>query len=205
MVRHARKPIHDKFSNCVSNLPTRHRPAGPCGHVCLCRKCRERGGEDLSVVTHWARAPACRAQGLSVGTAALRLNESFEQRAGLVRRRMGSWDLRSRDQHRISRVPALAARKYGPPRTTPDPLYPSSTVSSPSRLAQVKLQKSRPLSKMKSHVVAAILRREDGSEPPSPFPNVHLAREATVEEVKQARCAAGVEQNAKGPGVSGRP
>jgi len=69
----------------------------------------------------------------------------------------------------------------------------------------VKLQKSRPLSKMKSHVVAAILRREDGSVPPSPFPNVHLSREATVEAAEEARCAAGVEQGAKGPGVSGRP
>ena len=38
---------------------------------------------------------------------------------------------------------------------------------------QVKLVQSRPLSKNKSHVVAAILQKEDGSEPPGSFPNVH--------------------------------
>eukprot|EP00967_Tisochrysis_lutea_P117595 scaffold190284_cov31-Tisochrysis_lutea.AAC.2 len=57
---------------------------------------------------------------------------------------------------------------------------------------------------MKSHVVAAIVRREDGSEPPNPFPNVHLARELTVEEAEAARTTAGLEPGVKGPGVSGR-
>ena len=37
-------------------------------------------------------------------------------------------------------------------------------------LAQVRLEECRALSKRKSHVVAEILKKEDGSEPPSPFP-----------------------------------
>ena len=35
----------------------------------------------------------------------------------------------------------------------------------------VALQTSRQLSKEKSHIVKAIVQREDGSEPPDPFPN----------------------------------
>ena len=38
--------------------------------------------------------------------------------------------------------------------------------------AQVELRQSRPLSKKKSHVVQAIVKKEDGSEPPHPFPTV---------------------------------
>ena len=37
----------------------------------------------------------------------------------------------------------------------------------------VRLKQSRPLSKNKSHVVQAIVRREDGSPPPDPFPNAN--------------------------------
>ncbi len=40
--------------------------------------------------------------------------------------------------------------------------------------AQVQLRMSRPLSKNKSHVVEAIVKKEDGSEPPHPFPTVPL-------------------------------
>ena len=40
--------------------------------------------------------------------------------------------------------------------------------------AQVQLRMSRPLSKNKSHVVQAIVKKEDGSEPPHPFPTVPL-------------------------------
>ena len=37
---------------------------------------------------------------------------------------------------------------------------------------QVQLKQSRRLSKRKSHIVTAILQKEDGSAPPSPFPSV---------------------------------
>ena len=39
----------------------------------------------------------------------------------------------------------------------------------------VQLMQSRPLSKNKSHVVSAILKKEDGSPPPVPFPNAGLS------------------------------
>jgi len=68
----------------------------------------------------------------------------------------------------------------------------------------VQLQKSRPLSKKKSHIVAAITRREDGSEPPTPFPNVRFARDSTIEDAEIARQAAGLEAGLKGPGVEGK-
>ncbi|EOD06737.1 hypothetical protein EMIHUDRAFT_359397 [Emiliania huxleyi CCMP1516] len=68
----------------------------------------------------------------------------------------------------------------------------------------VRLQMVRPLSKKKSHVVAAILRREDGSAPPSPFPNVHLSRNVWPEEAEEARVAAGLPERVAGPGVEGR-
>ncbi len=35
----------------------------------------------------------------------------------------------------------------------------------------VQLKQSRQLSKMKSHIVARIVQKEDGSQPPDPFPN----------------------------------
>jgi len=35
----------------------------------------------------------------------------------------------------------------------------------------VRLKQSRPLSKNKSHMVESIVRKEDGSAPPAPFPN----------------------------------
>ena len=35
----------------------------------------------------------------------------------------------------------------------------------------VRLQEYRPLSKKKSHIVVEILRKEDGSPPPNPFPS----------------------------------
>ena len=35
----------------------------------------------------------------------------------------------------------------------------------------VRLQEYRPLSKKKAHVVVEILKKEDGSPPPSPFPS----------------------------------
>ena len=38
-------------------------------------------------------------------------------------------------------------------------------------VAQVKLRMSRPLSKFKSHIVDKILQRENGDDPPDPFPN----------------------------------
>ena len=37
---------------------------------------------------------------------------------------------------------------------------------------RVRLEQSRRLSRRKSHVVAEIIRRDDGSDPPTPFPNV---------------------------------
>ena len=40
--------------------------------------------------------------------------------------------------------------------------------------AQVQLRMSRKLSKHKSHVVQAIVKKEDGSEPPDPYPTVPL-------------------------------
>ena len=40
--------------------------------------------------------------------------------------------------------------------------------------AQVQLRMSRKLSKHKSHVEQAIVRKEDGSEPPNPYPTVPL-------------------------------
>ena len=36
----------------------------------------------------------------------------------------------------------------------------------------VRLRESRALSKKKAHVVDAILRKEDGSPPPDPFPSL---------------------------------
>mmetsp|Transcript_18173 Transcript_18173/g.37011 ORF Transcript_18173/g.37011 Transcript_18173/m.37011 type:complete len:104 (-) Transcript_18173:285-596(-) len=38
----------------------------------------------------------------------------------------------------------------------------------------VQLRMSRPLSKNKSHVVQSIVKKEDGSEPPHPFPTIPL-------------------------------
>ena len=40
------------------------------------------------------------------------------------------------------------------------------------RGAQVRLEESRALSKRKAHLVAEIVKKEDGSPPPTPFPNM---------------------------------
>ena len=49
---------------------------------------------------------------------------------------------------------------------------------------QVRIKECRPLSKNKNHFVESVLYKEDGSQPPQPFPNMHLPTQMAEVEAK---------------------